>query len=197
MRGITLKKRMAFWIVVAAVTFSLGQKVVEKQQRQPSPSADLRMALTIRANQQSYRMGDTVPLEVQLTNTGTSTLYLFDDVCWNPGNFLTIQVFTTEGKEVSGKLDYLRDCLPPPPRRDDISSFIRLEPRTFYGVLEDFSAGELVPSPGDYDIVVYYEAALSAKWIAKYGGSKMAELPVWTRDRPVLTSNHLRVSFRP
>jgi hypothetical protein len=82
---------MAVWIVVAAVTFSLGQRVVEKQQRQPSPSADLKMALTIRANQLSYRMGDTVPLEVQLTNTGTSTLYLFDDVCWNPGNFLTIQ----------------------------------------------------------------------------------------------------------
>ena len=192
-----MKKRMAFWIVVAAVTFSLGQKVVEKQQRQHSSSADLKMALTIRANQQSYRMGDTVPLEVQLTNTGTSALYLFDDVCWNPGNFLTIHVFTTEGKEVSGKLDYLRDCLPPPPRRDDISSFIRLEPRTFYGVLEDFTARELVPGPGDYDIVVYYEAALSADWIAKYGGAKMAELPVWTRDRPVLTSNHLRVSFRP
>jgi hypothetical protein len=188
---------MVFWIFVAAVTFSPGQKVVEKQQRQPSPSADLKMALTIRTNQQSYRMGDRVPLEVQLTNTGTSTLYLFDDVCWNPGNFLTIHVFTTEGKEVSGKGDYLRDCLPPPPRRDDISSFIRLKPGTFYGVQEDFTARELVPGPGDYDIVVYYEGALSADWIAKYGGAKMAELPVWTRDRSVLTSNNLRVSLRP
>ena len=197
MGGISLKNRIALWFVVAAVTLSLGQKVVEKQQRQPFPSADLKMVLTIRVNQQSYRMSDKVPLEVQLTNTGTSTLYLFDDVCWNPGNFLTIHVFTTEGKEVSGKLDYLRDCLPPSPRRNDISRFIRLEPRTFYGVLEDFTVRELVPRPGDYDIVVYYEAALSADWIAKYGGTKMAELPVWTRNRPVLASNHLRVAFRP
>jgi len=192
-----LDRGTAFWFVVAAVTFSMGQKVIEKQQRQPSTSADLKMAVTIRTNQPSYRMGDTVPLEVQLTNTGTSMLYLFDDVCWNPGNFLTIHVFTTEGKEVSGKLDSLRDCLPPPPRRDDISSFIRLQPRTFFGVQEDFTARELVPGPGDYDVVVHYEAALSADWIAKYGGAKMAELPVWTRDRPVLTSNHLRVSLRP
>jgi len=184
---------MAFWIVVAAVTFSLGQ--TQRQQRSPSP--DLKMALTVRSTQQSYRMSDTVPLEVQLTNTGTNPLYLFDDVCWNPGNFLTIHVFTTDGKEVSGKLEYLRDCLPPPPRRDDISSFIRLEPRTFYGVQEDFTARELVPGPGDYDIVVHYEAALSADWIAKYGGAKMANLPIWTRDRPLLTSNHVRVSFAP
>jgi hypothetical protein len=142
-------------------------------------------------------MGEAVSLEVQLTNVSPGTLYLFDDVCWNPGNFLTMQVLTTDGKEVSGKLDYLRDCLPPPPRRNDTSRFFRLEPGTFYGVIENFTVRELVPGPGEYDIVVHYEAAISADWIAKYGGAKIAELPVWTRDQPVLASNRLRISIKP
>ena len=145
-----------------AVTLSSAQEALKKTGQQPFPSShdSLKMALTVRASQQSYRMDDKVPLEVQLTNAGAGTLFLFDDVCWNPGNVLTMHVFTADGKEVSGKSDYLRDCLPPPPRRNDISPFIRLEPRTFYGVVADFTARELVPNPGDYDIVVRYEAAL-------------------------------------
>ena len=141
-------------------------------------------------------MSDSVPIEVQLTNTGRSALYLYDDVCWNPGNFLTIHVFAMDGKEVSGKVELLRDCLPPPPRRDDISSFFKLEPQTFYGVIQTFTVRELVPGPGDYDIVVYYEAALTKDWIEKYGGSKIAALPIWTRDEPPLRSNRLRVSIK-
>lgn len=142
-------------------------------------------------------MSELVPLEVQLTNMGTGDLYLFDDICWNPGNFLTMQVFSTDGKEVSPPLEYLRDCLPGPPRRNDISRFFRLEPKTFYGVIENFIVRELVVEPGEYDIVVHYKAALSADWIKKYGGTKIADLPIWTREQPQLGSNRLRISIMP
>jgi hypothetical protein len=142
-------------------------------------------------------MSETVPLEVRLTNTGPGALYLFDDVCWNPGNFLTLDVFALDGHGVSGKLEYLRDCLPPSPRRNDTSRFHKLEPKTLFGVVENFKVAELVPGPGAYDIVVHYEAALSASWIAKYGGPKIAELPIWTRDQPLLTSNRFRISVKP
>lgn len=157
----------------------------------------LRLSLTIRAERQEYRMSDSVPVEVQLTNTGSRTLYLFDDVCWNPGNFLTMHVFAPDGKEVSGKLEFLRDCLPPPPSRNDTSRFFRLEPDTFYGVIEKFTVQELVPGPGDYEVVVYYEAALSGASITKYGGEKIANLPIWTKDQPLLRSNRLHVTIKP
>ena len=193
-----MDKKWVVGLVAIGVSACLAQGHQSKHAPARSPDAHpLILTLTIRADRQAYRIDEKVPLEVQLTNTGPETLYLFDDVCWNPGNFLTMQVFTPDGKEVSGKLDYLRDCLPPPPRRNDVSRFFKLEPESFYGVIENFTVRELVPGPGEYDVVVYYEAALSTDWIAKYGGPRISELPVWTRDQPVLTSNRLRISIKP
>lgn len=194
-----MNKQWGIWLILAVVATCSAQQ--QKSKHNSAPFSDsrssLKLTLSIRASRQAYQMDESVPLEVQLTNTGRSTLYLYDDVCWNPGNFLTVQVLAADGKEVSGKLDCLRDCLPPSPRRNDISRFIKLEPESFYGVIENFTVRELVPGPGEYDIVVHYEAAISADWIAKYGGAKIAELPVWTRDQPVLASNRLHISAKP
>ena len=93
-------------------------------------------------------------------------------------------------------ITYLRDCLPAPPRRNDTSRFFRLEPQAFYGVIEKYAVRELVAEPGEYDIVVHYEAALTTDWIAKYGGAKIAALPIWTREHQPLTSNRLRISVK-
>ena len=136
-------------------------------------------------------------METQLTNIGEDTLFLFDDVCWNPGNLLNIQVFDLKGKEVSGHSDFLRDCLPPPPAHDDITRFFKLEPGTFYGVVEKFDIRELVPGPGLYSIGVHYLSGISKDWVSEYGGDKMAALPIWTRDYPELSSNRLYVVVKP
>jgi hypothetical protein len=184
-------------LLVAGVALCSAQQNREKRDSPPLPDRSLHLSLTIRADRQVYQLNDAVPLEVQLTNTGSGTLYLFDDVCWNPGNFLTLEVFTASGKEVSVPITYLRDCLPSPPRRNDTSRFFRLEPQTFYGVIEKYGVRELVAEPGEYDVVVHYEAALSTGWIAKYGGAKIAELSVWTREQPLLTSNRLRITVKP
>ena len=142
-------------------------------------------------------MGDVLHLEVQLTNTGADTLYLFDDVCWNPGNSLNIWVFDARGKEVSGNSDFLRDCLPPPPARNDTTRFFKLKPGTFYGVRGKFDIRELVPGPGQYTLVVHYLGVLSQQWISEFGGDKMTGLPIWTRDFPKLSSNRLRIAAKP
>lgn len=136
-------------------------------------------------------------METQLNNIGENTLYLFDDVCWNPGNLLNIQVFDLRGKEVSGHSDFLRDCLPPPPEHDDINRFFKLDPGTFYGVVEKFDIRELVPGPGKYNMVVHYLSGISKDWVSEYGGDKMAALPIWTRDYPELSSNRLYVVVKP
>jgi|SRR6202521_1333046 len=185
------------WLLVAGVALCSAEQNQRKRESVHLPDSSLHLSLTIRADRQSYQLNDTVPLEVRLTNTGPGTLYLFDDVCWNPGNFLTLEVFTVSGKEVSVPITYLRDCLPPPPRRNDTSRFFRLEPQTFYGVLEKYAVRELVAEPGEYDVVVHYEGALSTDWIAKYGGARLAALPIWTREQPLLTSNRLRINVKP
>jgi len=195
--ALRLRKQIGVWLLVASAILCSAQQAREKRESAPPLYRSLRLSLAIRTDGQIYNLNDAVPLEVQLTNTGSGTLYLFDDVCWNPGNFLTLEVFTASGKEVSVPITYLRDCLPAPPRRNDTSRFFRLEPQAFYGVIEKYAVRELVAEPGEYDIVVHYEAALTTDWIAKYGGAKIAALPIWTREHQPLTSNRLRISVKP
>lgn len=141
----------------------------------PTKKQPLRLELSILTEKVEYRMGDSLRLETRFTNTGTSTFYLFDALCWwNPANLLNVHAFNGSGKEVFGHSDFLRDCVPPPPSRDDTSRFIKLEPRAFEAFAEKFDIPELVPGPGEYDLAVYYHSGISEDWIAKYGGSKMA-----------------------
>ena len=159
-------------------------------------AGSLYLELGVTAPRQTYRMKDKVQFEVRLRNTGTRDLYLLDDICWNPGNLLNVHVFNPAGKEVSGKSDFLRDCLPPPPEADDMSRFRLLKPGAAYGVTEKFSIRELVPKPGDFDVLVAYHSVISAKWIREYGGEKIASLPVWTSELPTVASNQIHIVVR-
>jgi hypothetical protein len=189
--------QIALLVLLASISCLPQGTSKQSKEKHKTPSRTLQLSLSIRADQQEYRMSDALHLETQLTNTGTGTLYLFDDICWNPGNHLNIQAFDLRGKEVSGHSDFLRDCLPPPPTRDDTTRFFKLEPGTFYGVTEKFEIRELVPGPGEYVIVVYYLSGLSEGWISEFGGSKIAVLPIWTRDYSELSSNRLRIVVKP
>lgn len=163
----------------------------------PTERQPLRLELSILTEKPEYRMGDGLRLETRFTNDGTAPFYLFDDLCWNPGNLLNIHAFNHLGKEVFGHSDFLRDCVPPPPSRNDTSRFIQLEPGAFEASAEEFDLGELVPAPGEYDLVVYYHSGISKEWISRYGGSKLAALSVWTSEYPQLSSNRLHITVRP
>jgi hypothetical protein len=187
---------------IAALLFALCVMAPHAQDGAAMPASvpgvgSLYLELGVTAPRQTYRIKDKVRLEVRLRSTGNRDLYLFDDICWNPGNLLNVHVFNPVGKEVSGKSDFLRDCLPPPPpKTDDISRFRLLKPGAAYEVTEDFSIRELVPKPGDFDVLVAYHSGISAKWIREYGGEKIASLPVWTSELPTVASNRIHIVAR-
>ena len=156
-----------------------------------------RLAVQILADPNGYRMNGTLRLDTRLENTGTETFYIFQDMCWNPGNLLNIHVFDMSGKEVTGRAGFLRDCLPPPPAQDDTSRFTEMEPGSFEGTAERFDIRELVPGPGEYDLVVYYHSGISQAWISKYGGPKLSALSIWTSEYPEIRSNRLHIVVRP
>jgi len=156
----------------------------------------LYLTISIKRPLPAYRMSDKVELETQLTNSGSGDLYLFDDVCWNPGSALNVHVFTPVGRQVSGKSDLLRDCLRPPPKPDDTNRFTLLKAGASYRDTETFSIRELVPKPGGYDLVVHYDSRISASWIREYAGTKIAALPVWTSEQPTLQSNRLHINVK-
>jgi len=101
------------------------------------------------------------------------------------------------GKEVTGDPIILGDCLPPPPDRDDTSRFSELEPGSFDAITEKFDVHELVPGPGEYDIVVHYHSGISQDWISKFGGPQLAALPIWTSEYAEVVSNRLHIVVKP
>ncbi|HEY2113569.1 MAG TPA: hypothetical protein VGJ51_00655 [Candidatus Angelobacter sp.] len=160
----------------------------------PRPlSSVLQLAINAQSPQQFYWITDELQLETYLRNVGGSDLYLFDYICWNPGSLLNIHVFDMAGKEVSGNSGFLRDCLPPPPQPNDTSRFRLLAPGAAYTDTETFSIAELVPKPGEYDLIVYYHSAISRDWIREYGGEKLMALPIWTSEVPTIESNKLHI----
>jgi hypothetical protein len=160
----------------------------------PRPlSSALRLTINAQSPQQFYRITGELQLETHLRNVGASDLYLFDYICWNSGNLLNIHVFDSAGKEVSGKSGFLRDCLPSAPQPNDTSRFRLLAPGAAYTDTEAFSIAELVPKPGEYDLVVYYHSAISRDWIREYGGEKVMALPIWTSEVPTVESNKLHI----
>jgi len=162
--------------------------------RNPRPlSSALRLTINAQSPHQFYWITDELQLETHLRNVGGSDIYLFDYICWNPGNLLNIHVFDRTGKEVSGKSGFLRDCLPPSPQPNDTSRFRLLAPGAAYTDTETFSIAELVPKPGEYDLVVYYHSGISRDWIREYGGEKVMALPIWTSEVPTIESNKLHI----
>jgi hypothetical protein len=157
----------------------------------------LQLAVQILADRNEYRMSDVLRLDTRLKNTGPEMFYIFQDMCWNPGNLLNIHVLDVLGKEVTGQAGVLRDCVPPLPAQDDTSRFTEMEPGSFEGITEKFDIRELVPRPGEYDIVVHYHSGISQDWISKYGGSKLASLPIWTSEYPEIASNRLHIVAKP
>jgi hypothetical protein len=156
-----------------------------------------RLAVGILADPLEYRMNDVLRLDTRLKNTGASTFYIFQDMCWDPQNHLNIHVLDLSGKEVTGHAGILDDCNLSSPVADDTSRFTEMEPGSFEGIAEKFNVGELVPGPGEYDIVVRYHSGISQDWLSQHGGSKLAALPVWTSEYPEIVSNHLRIVVKP
>lgn len=183
-------------LIVALLSFAIVlQQHVAKPETLP-PASSLSLAVSVKSPKHIYSIKDRLQLEAQLKNVGNRDLYLFDDVCWNPANSLNVHVFNLAGEEVFGKSNFLRDCLPPPPRPNDMHRFHLLKPGQSYTDSESFSISELVPKPGKYGLSVNYHSAISRKWISEYGGANLASLLVWTAEEPLLKSNVLRITVR-
>ena len=146
--------------VFACIVIHLGSYPLRAQSR------SVALALTLNADRITYKMSDTLHLEIRLTNIGSEDVYLWDqDMCWNPARGLSMRVMIPDGKEVQSPI--LLDCLPPPPRQGDSYQFLRIAPHAFYGQVYRFKVAELVNKPGEYTIHATFSSFLSASFIAE------------------------------
>jgi hypothetical protein len=150
-----------------------------------------RLQLTVRTDKQTYSIKDKMLMEVQLTNVGQDTVYVYRwDLCWGRGLALNMRVKDSQGRDVYTAI--LWDCIPPPPKPDEPSEFIRIEPSNFYGLRDEIKMREIVNRPGEYQLIIQFGSSLSTEFLKDAGFPK---LPYWTTpDKPLRKSIHITVS---
>jgi hypothetical protein len=183
---------------VSLVSISCApQRESEAESESKANTKTLQLAVQILAEPSAYRMKDSVHLDTRLKNIGAEPFYIFNDMCWNMANHLTLEVLDESGNYVKSHSDAKDDCLPAPPPKNDTSGLIKMEPGSFEAITDNFDVRELVPGPGEYDLVVHYHSGISQEWISQYGGPKMAALPIWTSDYSEIASNRLHIIVKP
>jgi hypothetical protein len=182
---------MFFVLFLAGVMPVAGQaKGAEKQ-----PHSSLK--LTVRTDRQEYRISDEVRMEVQLLNTSSEDIYIWEwDLCWNLVRGLSMHITTPDGSPVTG--DFLLDCVPPPPREGDPYAFVKVGPQQFYGRVNTFKVRDVVNMPGKVNVLVTYNSFLSASFVTQYlSHDPISKLPVWTMEKPTITAPPICMVITP
>lgn len=166
-----------FLLLLMSVSLAYSQK----QKNNP------KLEVSIRSQKTTYSLKEDLQLEIQLTNTGTDSLFIDGGLFFDDGR-LNLWIFDEKGKQVY--LTLPRDLLPPPPPNK--RNFLELHKDDFFGLRVNEPLKDLVNSPGTYEIVVDYMSFIPEDWARKYLRLPIAKL--WTLERGKVTSNRIRIT---
>ncbi|HEY6943527.1 MAG TPA: hypothetical protein VI431_00200 [Candidatus Acidoferrum sp.] len=188
------KRWLSFFVIMV---FAALSALSAANSAKGTDSRSFGLGLSLRADRSVYRMSDTLRLETLLRNTGEEDVYIWQwDMSWNPAKGLSMHIVRANGKEV--QTPFLMDSVPPPPRGGDPYQFVKLSPRTMYGLAENFKLEDLVNGPGEYDLDATFNSFLSSQWVAEFMGNEpISKLPLWTMERPSINSNRIHITVRP
>ena len=184
-----MKHAISAWLCVLALNVASAGQVSTGARNSPSP----KLELSLRTDRTSYSMTDKMHIEVQLTNIGNTDVYVWSWIfCWGQGPSLSIRALNNAGQWVQPASGFLLDCVPPPPKANDPTQFIKIEPGRFYGLAEDFPLKDLMDGPGQRTLIVKLGGTLSRDFITGLG---YPDLPYWTsEDRPLTARVRLTVT---
>jgi hypothetical protein len=150
-----------------------------------SAQKESKLGILLRAEQDTYSLRSDIRLVIVRENQGQQDLIVPRQWGWGATR-TNIRVFHAKGHEV--RTDFLADELPPPPQPYD---FVVLGPHEFVGTHTGGAAKEFVNEPGEYEFVVEYTSYLSEHYAREV--MKMPNVPFWSRERGIVTSNRIRV----
>src|SRR5262245_48772309 len=128
---------------------------------QNSP-ADI-LKVSVRTDKQIYKRGETIQLDVFLTNTGDRLIHIYNYLSWGYSSSLTLHVYNHAGKEVQAR--FLDDTITPPPPPEEDYYFVSLKPNHLFGVRRTSPLEELnINQPGQYKIIVEYHSPIPKKY---------------------------------
>jgi hypothetical protein len=186
-------QKLALTLLIVAVINSCAAAQADKAGKPASAP----LVLSVRTDQQTYRMSDTIRTETQLLNAGNDDVYVYEwDLCWNFARGLSMHWTTPDGTPVHG--EFLFDCVPPPAKEGNVYAFIRLQPGRFYGIADQIRVRDVVSKPGEYDLRITYGSSISDGFIKEFlTHDPIAALPVWTMERPILKAPRVHIVIKP
>jgi hypothetical protein len=174
-------------IVAMIVLSSLAAPSSMAFSQAPRPSPGLK--LSIKSEKASYGMGGAVQMELEFLNTGERPVLWYRELGAGIGR-TNIRVLDEHGRDVV--TEFLADELPPPPRPGSTEGFVEIKKGESCKSPLTVSLKELVNRPGTYEVFIEYTSTISKAWAQRY-----LRLPVdriWTRDRGMIVSNHIRIT---
>lgn len=142
------------------------------------------LMMSLKTDRASYKLGDKITVQVLLTNSSKSPVYLYAALDWGESAGLSLWVKdAVSGKNIPE--EFIADALPPPPASKD--AFIKLLPDHIYGVVLTSSLAELnVRKKGSYELVAEYHSPIPSKM--SFG------LPIWSQEHGAITSNRVTIT---
>jgi hypothetical protein len=175
-----------FFLVVSA--FSTAQSA-KSEAPMPAklggmPHEDSPLEVILRTDQDSYKLGDEISVQVLLINRSQSPLYIYAQLDW--GESASLSLWLKDA--VSGKYvpeEFIADALPPPPGSKD--EFVKLLPNHVYGVVLTLKLVELnVKKRGKYELLAEYHSPIPSSM--NFG------LPIWSREKGTVPSNRVTIA---
>ena len=106
-----MRKIVLVYLIIAAMP-SVVAAQVNKVEKQSAPTLEL----TVKTDQQTYRMSDKIRMETQLLNAGNEDVYIWEwDLCWNPARGLSMYLTASDGSACAWRLPF-RLCASPTQR---------------------------------------------------------------------------------
>jgi hypothetical protein len=142
------------------------------------------LEVTLKTDRDSYKLGDEISVQVLLTNTSKSPLYIYAALDWGESASLSLWLKdAASGKDVPEQ--FIADALPPPPGSKD--AFVKLLPDHIYGVVLKSKLAQLnVQKSGTYELVAEYHSPIPSSM--NFG------LPIWSREKGAVPSNRVTIT---
>jgi len=168
------------------------QNAPRQSERVKGSSASKGICLFFSIDQTRYTLSQSLLIDVGIRNDGPDPVYIYGDISWGYMAGLVLNLRDGSGKEIEPVITD-DTVLPPPPRNDDPTMFVKLGPNDFFGTHRKLPVADLVKGPGKYSLQVQYRSPL----FSSYVDPKLRQLPALWHEAPSIFSNIISFEVTP
>jgi hypothetical protein len=176
-------KKVLLAVVALGVVFSLATDTGHNQELQENKtetkSRDLQVVIA--ADRETYKPQDKIRLDVKLVNNNAvKDIFIYGTLQFGVRASFTLFRRDAKGEEVPTRL--INDAWELPPKRDEVSAFVKLLPSHFLGkTYKSTIHMQHMEKPGKYSMWVEYHCPISA--------SDVVVSPFWSKESGAIKSN--------